>query len=275
MLKDLSALAPTSFGALAAVIYTIIMMTIRYADGSYADGGVYFSESPPPAGDHSMTLGPKSLLLVNGLAVAFLCHYNGCKYYREFVGHTPGTFGSKVLLSFAAVSIIFAVAMIAGYATFGGNSEGVILNNYAANDLAANIGRVGMGLANVFSFPLMFSGLREQAIALIVYFSPNKQSTTELVIFQNTLSAVMLVGIAIIAILVTDASIVVGLVGSICGSATIYIIPCILFDRCMCSLTDTTKQDAIYGTMQKVIVRSIGLIGCFLMVAGAGATLMF
>merc|ERR1711957_1148145 len=165
--------------------------------------------------------------------------------------------------------------MMAGYATFGGNSEGVILNNYAADDMPANVARVGMGLANVFSYPLMFSGLREQAIALIVFFMPDMQSTTELIIFQNGLSTVMLVIITIVAILVTDASIVVGLVGSICGSATIYVIPCFLYDRCMCSLTDTQKDDAVYGTRQKVLVRLIGVVGCFLMVAGAVATLVF
>jgi amino acid permease len=230
-MKDLSLLAPTSFAALVAVIYTLVMMVIRYSDGSYAPGGEYFTKAPPPAGDHTWTLGASSLLLVNGLAVAFLCHYNGCKYYREYVTAIPGVFGRRIALAFSAVSLMFAVAMMVGYATFGAFSDGVILNSYAANDMLANAARVGMGFANVCSFPLMFSGLREQSMALICFMSPSMQETTELVSFQNIFSGVMLVIITIIAIIVTDASLVVGLVGSICGSATIYVIPCFIMDR--------------------------------------------
>merc|ERR1711908_161835 len=127
-MKDLSLLAPTSFAALIAVIYTLVMMVIRYSDGSYAPGGDYFVEAPPPAGDHTWTLGASSLLLVNGLAVAFLCHYNGCKYYREYVNPQPSVFGSRIALAFTGVMLMFAIAMMVGYATFGAFSDGVILN---------------------------------------------------------------------------------------------------------------------------------------------------
>merc|ERR1719498_179075 len=114
--------------------------------------------------------------------------------------------------------------MLFGYLTFDKISDAVILNNYSQDDVMINVARLAMGLANVFSFPLMFSGLREQAIELICFFAPSFGPTTEYVWFQNVLSAVMLTIITAVAILVTDASIVVGLVGSLCGSATIYVI---------------------------------------------------
>jgi len=263
MLKDLSMLAPTSFGALAFVIYTIGMMAMRYFDGSYFEGGQFYDVPPPPAGDHMMTMGVSSLLLVNGLAVAFLCHYNGCKYYREFKEHTPTKFSHRSALSFSMLFFIFAIAMLAGYATFGSLSDGVILNNYAATDTAANIARFGMGWANVFSFPLMFSGLREQSLALMVFCSPSMEATTNLVWFQNTFSAVMLVIITILAILITDCSIVVGVVGSTCGVATIYVIPCVLFDAALGETFPT----------ERILARVIASIGVFLMFAGLYATL--
>ncbi|CAK9003635.1 Vacuolar amino acid transporter 2 [Durusdinium trenchii] len=71
MLKDLSALAPTSFLALIAVLYMAIMMVIRYADGSYLPGGQYHG-FPRPSG-HVANFGIASLLLVNNLSIAFLC----------------------------------------------------------------------------------------------------------------------------------------------------------------------------------------------------------
>merc|ERR1712124_85488 len=101
------------------------------------------------------------------------------------------------------LTLMFGVAMISGYATFGGLADAVILNNYAANDMLANLARVGMGIANVCSFPLMFSGLREQMLMMIKFCKPSMKDVCDLVAFQNLLSAVMLVIIMIVAILVT------------------------------------------------------------------------
>lgn len=267
-MKDLSALAPTSFGALVAVLYTLVVMVVRCLDRSYGKGGTYYVAHAEDITSHMTNFSAGSLSLVNALAVAFLCHYNGCKYYREFIGHSPGRFGRRVGTAFSLVSVMFAVAMLFGYMTFSQSSNSVILNNYAKDDLMVNIARLGMGLANVFSFPLMFSGLREQAIELICFAMPSQRPTTEYVWFQNLLTTIMLALITIIAILVTDASIVVGLVGSLCGSATIYVIPCILFDRC------TAKFPSLCGPTEHTLVRIIGGLGVFLMIAGAVVTVV-
>jgi len=173
MLKDLSALAPTSFLALLAVFWMIIMMIIRYVDGSYLPGGQYHG-FPAPRG-HVGNMGFSTLILVDNLAVAFLCHYNGPKYYREYKNHRPVRFGSRVLAAFSLVSTLFATSMLLGYATFGQHAEGVILNNYDNTDTLANIARLGMGFANVFSTPLMFSGLREGVLAVLTHFAPEEE----------------------------------------------------------------------------------------------------
>jgi amino acid permease len=266
-MKDLSALAPTSFGALVAVLYTMVVMVVRYHDKSYAVGGIYYVEHEVEAAEagHMFTFGLGSLSLVNALAVAFLCHYNGCKYYREYIGHTPGKFKTTVGISFASVSGIFAIVMLFGYMTFESLSESIILNNYSQEDMMVNFARLGMGLANVFSFPLMFSGLREQLIELICFFMPSAASSTDLVVFQNALSTIMLAIVIVVAVIVTDASIVVGLVGSLCGAATIYVIPCIIFDRC-------TLKSGLIDDSERLVVRTIGIVGIFLMIAGAIVT---
>merc|ERR1719235_1445261 len=109
----------------------------------------------------------------------------------------------------------------------------------------------------------MFSGLREQLIELICFFAPDMTATTESISFQNTLSMVFLAIVSIVAILVTDCSIVVGLVGSICGCATIYVIPCFVFDR------STIAFPSLCDPMERLLVRFIGCVGVFLMFAGA------
>lgn len=271
-LKDLSMLAPTSILAVIAVLYTLGVMVLRWQDGSYLPGGAYFVEAPPPAGNHTWTMTASSFMLINGLAIAFLCHYNGCKYYREFEKHTSAKFGARIALSFTLLTIVFATAMIPGYATFGGLSNAVILNNYSGDDMLANLARVAMGIANVCSFPLMFSGLREQTIMLIIFISPSMKAPMDLVWVQNSLSTVMLIIIMFVAILVTDCSIVVGLVGSICGSAIIYVLPCFLFDRAYTKVVPGSSQTLYISKSEQILVRVIGVMGVFLMFAGTIAT---
>jgi hypothetical protein len=267
-MRDLSVLAPTSFGALLAVIYTLTIMVIRSVDGTYAPGGIYHTGAAE-LGEHMLLFGPQSLGLVNSLAVSYLCHYNGCKYYREYIGHRPDRFGKKIALSFGMVTGLFGVAMIFGFLTHTYGSDSVILNNYHSDDLLANIARLAMGLANALSFPLMFSGLREQAIELICFFAPSKAESTHYTRFQNILSTFFVFFIVVLAVLITDASIVVGLVGSLCGSATIYVVPCLLFDRCL------VGSDHLVTKRERCLVRFIGLTGVVLMFAGAVTTLVF
>lgn len=269
MLKDLSALAPTSFMALIAVIYMAVMMVVRYTDGSYLPGGEFHGE-PRPTG-HISNFGIASLLLVNNLSIAFLCHYNGCKYYREFMDHRPGKFGVRVFTAFMLASCLFAMTMTLGYATFGAAAEGVVLNNYAKNDMMANIARFGMGFANVFSLPLMFSGLREATLVLLATAKPNTIMFDE-VWFQNSLSAFMLGVIAFLGIIVTDVSTVIGLVGAICGSAIIYVIPCLLFDRGSAKFLGLGEERA--NPYERILVQTIGYVGVVLMFAGSMASIL-
>jgi len=272
MLKDLSALAPTSFGALLAVLFTAVMMLVRYFDGTYAPGGAFNPTGvQTPQESHMWKVGPSSLVLVNALAVAFLCHYNGCKYYREYVNHRPARFGSRIALAFTGCVILFAICMTVGYATFGANSAGVILNNYAPGDSLATVARIGMGLANVFSFPLMFSGLREATLALICFAWPQMTDTCELVLFQNAMSAGLLSVITFATVMLTDVGIVVGLVGAIAGSTIIYVIPCLLFETTMRKHMDVDGVTKNFG--ERLLVRGIGTIGLLLIVGGTIATL--
>jgi len=273
MLKDLSALAPTSLGALLAVLYTVGMMGFRYYDGSYAPGGQYYVSAPLSSAGHVLTVGPSTLLLVNALAVAYLCHYNACKYYREYKDHRPGMFVKQIFLAFTGVCFLLAASMLFGYATFGAIASGVVLNNYATTDGMANAARFGMGIANLLSFPLMFSGLREAALALMAFFSPSMVKTFGLVWFQNALSAGLLVLIIAAAVVLTDAGLVVGLVGSICGSTIIYIVPCLLFERACRTFLDDAHRVSNFG--ERIIVRIIGLIGIILAITGTWASVVF
>merc|ERR1719261_1709283 len=220
---------PSSGFALVAVLGTAVAMVVRCFDGSYAVGGRFFKEQPAvPAqvqGGHLWNFGIGTLVLVNALAMGFLSHYNGCKYYRELAHHTPAKLLDCTAKAMGLSSVIFALCAFAGYSTFGDSSDGVILNNYAEDDQVINVARIGMGLSIIASFPLMFSGLREAMMTLLGRAGVD----LALVWQQDLLSVVMLVAILSIALFLTDAGLVVGVVGAVCGSSIIYVIPSVLY----------------------------------------------
>jgi sodium-coupled neutral amino acid transporter 11 len=260
LLKDMSALSPSSGFALFAVLGTALAMVVRCFDGSYAAGGRFFKEQPAAPAQivqqgHLWNFGIGSLVLVNALAMGFLSHYNGCKYYRELSHHTPAKLWDCTAKAMVLSSLVFAICAFAGYSTFGESSDGVILNNYAEDDQVINVARIGMGLSIIASFPLMFSGLREAVMTLL------ERTGADLVLVwqQDLLSVVMLFVILSIALFLTDAGLVVGVVGAVCGSSIIYVIPSVLYAGAIEKFLSPDKHRMELGTLRCFAVGGVVL----------------
>eukprot|EP00448_Togula_jolla_P041404 CAMPEP_0170637820 /NCGR_PEP_ID=MMETSP0224-20130122/38647_1 /TAXON_ID=285029 /ORGANISM="Togula jolla, Strain CCCM 725" /LENGTH=544 /DNA_ID=CAMNT_0010967789 /DNA_START=19 /DNA_END=1653 /DNA_ORIENTATION=- len=274
LLKNLSALSYTSTFALLAVLYTAGVMVLRCVDGTYGTKGLYTGDiapylAPEVPDDHMMNFGLPSLVLVNMLALGFLAHYNACKYTRELRNTSPTKVVQCTAVAMVITACVFTVTMLAGYKTFGANSDGVILKNYSREDPLVNVARIGMGLSIVASFPLMFTGLREAVIALLKYFFPETGMGFDAVWEQDLLSLILLLSIATAATLLTDAGIVAGLAGAICGSANIYLIPCTLYAACI----NTFLSDKNLGEL--IWLRCLFGLGIFLSIAGVVSSLVF
>lgn len=272
LLKNLSALSHSSTFALFAVLYTTAVMVVRSLDGSYLPGGWYIRDvpttlSPKVPSEHLFGFGWPSLSLVNCLAVAFLSHYNGCKYYRELERHTPSKLLHCTATAMGICVLLFAVTMVAGFQTFGSNADAVILQNYSEKDTLVNFARFGVGLSIIASFPLMFSGLREAVIVLLKQLGPQCASDWDTIWRQDVLSMCLLALITVAALVVTDTSVVVGLVGAICGSAIIYIVPCSLYAASIHAFL--TNANAMTVVWLKCLI----LLGVVLAVGGSLSTL--
>jgi len=269
LMKDLSALAPSSFCALIAVMYTTIVMVTRTIDGSYAPGGAFYDSAKMPTeplvvSDHMMQFGIPSLTLVNNLAMAFLAHYNGCKYYRELESHTPTYLVKVTSIAMGISCVIFALCGYCGYMTFGSYSEGVILNNYAQDDWPINIARLGIGLSIIAAFPLMMSGLREAVLELLKQIAPSHEAKYALVSVQDAVSFGLIVMITAAAWVLTDAGIVVGVVGALCGISIIYIIPCSLYATTLATMGAAQHRKeiafAVFSALLGVVLAVFGLL---------------
>ena len=144
-----------------------------------------------------------------------------------------------VLVSDAAVGIVNAITMTCGFLTFGGNSAGMILNNYATKDFGAAFSRMLVAVSMIGGFPLLMMALRSATDDLLVGWRQQEQHNTNGAVSQSTSSAGssgkvqfgLLASLTVLSMFVRDAGFVVGLNGAITGSAIIYSFPALLFLR--------------------------------------------
>jgi len=274
LVKDLSALAYSSFFALVAVSYTVVAMVWRMCDGTYAPGGRFYADleatmRPVVPSDHLFDFGMGSLVLVNSLGVAFLSHYNACKYYRELERQSPTRLRHCTMTAMGLSAAFYAIAGFAGFQTFGTVADGMILKNYSKDDLLMNVARVGMGFSIVASFPLMFSGLREAVLGLCqTNIFPRASHVFDLVWVQDVISMIMLAIITMLSSVLLDAGVVVGVVGSLCGCTIIYIIPCTLYAEAIKSVLSDKEH-----FWELAWLRALTGVGAALAVVGCLAAL--
>lgn len=269
--NDLSALTFSSSLSMIMIIYSAFVTCLRAVDGTYVEGGVHYEsllEKPSFPQRHMYFLSGDSLVLINFISMAFLSHYNGPKYYRELKGHTPKRFALCTSLAMVTTGAFYGIMMFAGYYTFGMSAQGVILDNYAPSDVLANIARVGIAFSMLASFPIMFSGLREAVIDLILLIFPHLEEDLAFCWSLNVLNGLLLMSVTICAMLVTNVGEIVGVVGSICGSALIYIMPSILYAKSIEKFL--LKEEHL---LEIACARSLVCFGLLIMTSGLYFTL--
>ena len=106
-----------------------------------------------------------------------------------------------------------------GFLTFGGNSLGLILNNYSGKDSLATFARVAIGAALLTGYPFTFSALREGVLDLL-HFSGEKRSSAVLPFTVLSLSLV-----TALALILRDVGFVVSLSGALFGCILMFVVP--------------------------------------------------
>jgi sodium-coupled neutral amino acid transporter 11 len=248
LIRNLSALAKTSLLGFGAIMYSVIFIVIRAFDGTYSldyghgpgtfvDGTI---ASPAFFRESLWNLDFTSLILASNLGLAYVAHYNGPAYYRELRDTNTKRFGTMVGISFAVLTLLYIVAMGAGYETFGDVTQGNILLNYHPQDKLAMMGRLATGFSILFGFPLVAKGAREgiaSAASSLGY--PAVGSDKNHVLLVTTMLAL----VTIISCTVQDVSLVVGLTGAVMGSFIVYICPSIIYTRAVGLVKGTDSKE--------------------------------
>merc|ERR1719183_495586 len=161
LMRDMSRLAIGLVVGTCGTLYTVLFVWLRLLDGSYFAGGRFF-EMLPLAGQPAFAsptlarplLNPGIFVLLSMLPSAFGAHFNAARFYSDLAEPADG---SSKLSTFHRVCA----------AGFGFAAKGLILNNYATADPLALLARVGIGVSMVFSYPLVFTGLRDGVLAML------------------------------------------------------------------------------------------------------------
>ncbi|KAL7581674.1 hypothetical protein ACA910_022221 [Epithemia clementina (nom. ined.)] len=253
-MKDLKSLAPFSLLGVLGMAYTGLAMAGRFLHGSYELGSPLLQEISakmrPSFGTDGWTsvFKPSAITLVSMLSTAYMCHYNAPKFYNELKDNTMPRFRATVASGFAISILLTSFIACVGFATFGANSNGFILNNYAPNDFVMSLSRVAVALSLTFSYPLCFQGLRDGVLDLLQM----KERTTG---HLNSATVALLLVLTCLASLLTDVSTVLALAGATLGNLLCYIFPAIMYGR----VNPAVRVPAILLGTTGVVLGVIGL----------------
>jgi amino acid permease len=151
-------------------------------------------------------------------------HFNAPKFYLELKDNTIKRFNAVVSWSFGISILLMGYITMTGFLTFGKSSAGLILNNYSTNDIWIAASRVAVAISLVFSYPLAFVGMRGGVVDLLKV--PVEKQTDSVL---NSLTAVMLTALTVLAIVLTDVSFVLSFGGATLGNALTYVYPALMY----------------------------------------------
>mmetsp|Transcript_2050 Transcript_2050/g.2862 ORF Transcript_2050/g.2862 Transcript_2050/m.2862 type:complete len:570 (-) Transcript_2050:286-1995(-) len=255
-MKDLKSLAPFSLLGVAGMLYTGLAMASRYFSGSYSTGSALLEKVPlalqPSFGNDGWkaVFKPGSITLVSMLSTAYMCHFNAPKFYNELKDNTIPRFNTVVAAGFGISILMTAAIACIGFATFGANSNGFVLNNYAPTDLAMGLSRVAVAISLTFSYPLCFQGLREGALD-VLQIPPSKRKDSHL----NVATVALLVCLTLLATILKDVGVVLALTGATLGNLLCYIFPAIMYGR----VNPTAKLPTFLVAVMGFVLGGIGV----------------
>ena len=269
-LKSLAALAPFSILGLGGILYTAVVMGIRLFEKSYLPGGK-FHESIVDAAKPSFNVNGasaiKALVLTSMLSTNYICHYNAPRFYAEIksggIGESLRRFNKASNYGFIGAMIVSCLMMGLGFFSFGGNTMGYILNNYASNDVLATGARIAIGGALITSYPFTFFALRD-GLMDIAGIQENKRQA-----LMGPLTIGCLSVLTSLALVLRDVGFVVSIGGALFGSLLIFIVPTMMKNNFIRKeafrngqpLKKSEKREIFINNMMQVTGVALGAMG--------------
>ena len=173
-----------------------------------------------------------------------------------------------VISSYVISIIIYILFATMGFLTFGANSNGYILQNYSTNDRLATLSRFGISISIVFTYPLLFVGVRDGILDLQQI--PLEQRTSALL---RKISVVILFCISLVAAFVTNLTFVLAFGGATIATLIIYVFPTLMLYGTMAQkdskLTWRQQIEVVLSTCMMLAGIFFGVLGAIMAFQGA------
>jgi sodium-coupled neutral amino acid transporter 11 len=148
---------------------------------------------------------------------------NGVVETNQKASPTIKKFTKMTVFSFVAATLINTLTMTFGFLTFGGNSAGIVLNNYSALDVGASVSRLTVAVSVIGGYPFLIKACRSEVLELLT----QKEVTRSL---ERKTTTILLCILTFLCVgVLEDAGFVVSLNGALMGSNLIYTFPALLF----------------------------------------------
>ena len=149
------------------------------------------------------------------------------------------------------------------------HAQGFILNNYATKDSLAFLARLGISVSIIFSYPLIFVGLRESILNL---FGLDKYAERDDVHIASTVGLLAIV--SGISLVIKDLGFVVAFGGAVLGSALVYVFPSLMFLKNQMDKkappTLVSKAEFAFNIVITLLGTALGCVGGTLSLKKAG-----
>jgi Transmembrane amino acid transporter protein. len=157
--------------------------------------------------------------------------------------------------------------MAGGFLTFGGASQGLILNSYATADPLALLARLGICASIIFSYPLNFVGLRDGVLNML---GLSKRAGEGGVHVVSTL--ILLIIMNGTALFLKNLGLVVAVGGAALGTSLVYTFPALMFIQATRQLEKrlAAKGETLPAARRNEMFANMGLVLVGLSLGGLG-----
>lgn len=259
LLKDVNRLTPMSILGIITTVYTALAMIYRYvyvtdAHHQHSSAGHQQTQTNNLTGNWRALISPNAAVLMSMLSLAFMAHFNAPFFYWELQNNTMSRFNAVAVWAYLGAFLITATIALAGFLTYGTASQGIILNNYSAQDSVMTLSRFAFSVSVITTYPLTLVGVRDGVLDLANIPVAERER------LFVPLTALLLALITCLAAVLQDIGFVLTLIGATLGTAIIYLFPSIM------AVLVFRKQ--LNGLRRVCAAGMLGIIGLALTVTG-------
>lgn len=214
--RNIAALSKASFLSLISMVIIVFTVIIR---------GPEIHAKRDPLTWEDILVSPRIFRGISVISFALVCHHNTSFIYFSIKNRSLRKFNRLTHIS-TSISVIFCMIMgFSGFAAFGQDIKGNILNNFSADDKAVNVARLCFGFNMLTTFPLELFVLRDVMASFLVGNQSNGDPNVLSKKNHFIITTILVFGTMSISLVTCNLGAIFELIGATTASMMAYILP--------------------------------------------------